>query len=116
MDKTLASLAAVLEFFQNSRLAALVDKSAWLLIAPAIAALYAIDPALAKTFAQWSIFGLVLAGVSIMISRIVFPQIELTKLVESAHTEKNAAAGLVASAVVLFVGLVILSLVIWAKA
>lgn len=116
MDKILASFTALLEFIKSSRIGALADPSAWLLIAPALAALYAIDPSLAITFAQWSIFGLVLAGASVMISRIIFPQIDLRALVESVLSEKNTAAGLVAASVVFFVGVVMLSMVIWAKA
>ncbi len=76
----------------------------------------AIDPALAKTFAQWSIFGLVLAGAAIMISRIVFPQIDLGALVKSTLEDKSTAAGIVAASIVFFVGMVMLALVIWAKA
>lgn len=116
MDTLLKSLAALVEFFKNSRLGALTDASAWLLIAPALAALYVIDPALAKTFAQWSIFALVLAGAAVMVSRIIFPQIDLTALIKSVLEDKSTAAGLVASAVVFFVGLVMLAMVIWAKA
>ena len=115
-EKLLAGFMAMLKFLQDSRLGAIADKSAWLLMGPSIASLYAIDPALATTLLQWGLFGLVLAGVAIIISRLVFPQIQLTALVESAHGEKNTAAGLVVSAIILFVGLVMLSLVLWAKA
>lgn len=96
------------------RFAALFDKSAWLLIAPAVALLYWIDPPLARTFAQWGLFFLVLAGVAVIISRIVFPQVELTKLVRQAGTSPHGA-GLVAAALVVFVGILILSGVIWVK-
>ena len=116
MDKIATSLAALLEFFKSSRLGALTDVSAWLLIAPALATLYAIDPALAKTFAQWSIFGLVLAGAAVMISRIIFPQIDLSALVKSVIEDRSVAAGLVAASVVFFVGIVMMAMVIWAKA
>jgi hypothetical protein len=116
MDKIATSFAALLEFFKSSRLGALTDVSAWLLIAPALAALYAIDPALAKTFAQWSIFGLVLAGAAVMISRVIFPQIDLQALIKSVIEDKSTAAGIVAASIVFFVGLVMLAMVIWAKA
>lgn len=116
MEKLLAPLAALIEFFKTSRLGALTDVSAWLLIAPALAALYAVDPALAKTFAQWSIFALVLAGAAVMVSRIIFPQIDLQALIKSVLEDKSTAAGIVAASVVFFVGLVMLAMVIWAKA
>ena len=116
MDTLIAQLGAIAEFFSNSRLGALADKSAWLLIAPAIAALYVVDPAMAQTLLQWALFGSVLAGAAIIISRIIFPQIKLTDLVGEATSENNVAAGIIVAAVVLFVGLVMLALVIWAKA
>lgn len=96
------------------RIAALFDKSAWLLIAPAIALLYWIDPPLAKTFGQWSLFFLVLAGMAVIISRIVFPQVDLTAFVRRAASGDRASATVVA-AIVLFVGLLILSGVMWVK-
>lgn len=116
MNAILARLSALAEFFNATRLGALADKSAWLLMAPAIAALYAIDPAMVMTLLQWTLFGSVLAGAAVMISRIVFPQINLTEMVKDAKDENNTAAGLVVAAVVLFVGLLMLALVIWAKA
>lgn len=97
------------------RLAALFDLSAWMLIAPAFAALYAIDAPSAMTLAQWSLFALVLAGVAVVISRIVFPQIHLTKWLTEASRDNSTAAGLVVAALVMFVGIVMLTLAIWAK-
>lgn len=116
MDAILKQLSALVEFFQASRFGAIFDKSAWLLMAPAFAALYVIDPAMATTLAQWTVFGVVLAGAAVIISRIVFPQIKLTDLVTKASDEKNAAAGLIVAAVIIFVGIVMLALVLWAKA
>lgn len=116
MNTWLSKLGALVDFFTTSRVGALFDKSAWLLMAPAFAALYAIDPAMAMTLVQWTVFGLVLSGAAIIISRIVFPQINLERLVNEANDENNAAAGIIVGAVVLFVGLVMLSLVLWAKA
>lgn len=96
------------------RLAALFDKSAWLLIAPAIIALYWIDAPLARTFAQWSLFFLVLAGMAVVISRIVFPQIDLKYFVTRAENGSHAAS-IVVAAIVLFVGMLILAGVLWVK-
>jgi len=116
MEALIAQLRAIAEFFQASRLGALADKSAWLLMAPAFAALYVIDPAMATTLAQWTVFGVVLAGAAVIISRIVFPQIKLTDLVTAAHEGGNTAAGMIVAAIVVFVGIVMLALVLWAKA
>lgn len=97
------------------RLEALIDKSAWLLIIPALIALYFIDPVMLKTLAQWLVFAPVLAGLAIIVSRVVFPQIALGELVEDVR-EGNIAAGILAAAVVLFVAMLFLALILWAKA
>lgn len=96
--------------------AALFDKSAWLLMAPALAGLYAVDPAMAETLVQWTLFALALAGAAVIVSRIVFPQISIGEMVEAVRTSGGAGPGIVVAAVVLFVGIVFLGMVIWAKA
>ena len=100
------------------RTSALIDKSAWMLIAPALLVIFLIDPALAKTLLTWMLFGLVIAGASVIISRIVFPQVDLSALLrEVLENENNSTgAGLVVAAVIMFVGMVMMALVIWAKA
>lgn len=99
----------------KKRILVLLDKSAWMLIAPAFFGLYFIDAATATTLIQWGLFALVLAGVSVMISRIIFPQIDLGALVKRAE-ESPVGAAIVATGVVTFVALIMLALVIWAKA
>lgn len=107
----------MLEHIQSflRRFSFLMDKSALFLILPCAAALYFIDPAMFATLLQWVVFAPVLAGIAIIVSRVTFPQIELTKLVKEAELE-NRAAGLVVAAIILFVGITMLSLVLWAKA
>lgn len=100
----------------TARAKVLLDKTAWLLILPALATLFFLDPAAAKTLVQWSLYGVVLAGVVVVISRLIFPQIALGEFIASALKEKNAAAGIVVGAIVLFVAIMTLALVIWAKA
>lgn len=96
------------------RVQALIDKSAWLLILPAVAYLAFVDTAMVRTLLEWTAYALVLSGIAIIISRVTFPQIELTDLVQQV-TKGNRAASTLAAAVVLFVGIVMLSLVLWAK-
>lgn len=100
--------------FRRTR--AMFDKSAWLLIAPALIAIFYLDPALGKTLVTWSAFGLAIAGVSVIISRIIFPHFDLSELYDMATNGRNLAAAILGAAVVLFVGMVMLALVIWAKA
>lgn len=97
------------------RLEALLDKSAWMLIIPSLIVLFFIDKTMLQTLTQWLVFAPLLAGVAIIVSRVVFPQIHLTTLVEQVR-QGNMAAGLLAAALVLFVAIVIVALVMWAKA
>jgi hypothetical protein len=99
----------------KARAKILFDKSAWLLIAPVVAGIYAIDPALAKTLGQWSIIALAFAGLSIIISRLIFPHISIQELADSARDDKNIAAAIVSASLILFVSVVMLSVVLWAK-
>jgi len=96
-------------------LKSLADKSAWLLILPALAVLMLVDLALAKTLLEWSLFALVLAGVAIVVSMVVFPQINLTDLVTRALAGEQPAAT-IAAALLVFFGLLFYSMVFWAKA
>lgn len=97
------------------RFKALADKSALFLIVPFLAALFFIDAPMAKTLIEWLIFAPIIAGAAIIVSRVTFPQVNLSELVKEA-TIGNKAAGLVAGALIIFVGLLLLALVTWAKA
>ncbi len=98
----------------GATLLALFDKNAWLLILPAYVVLHYIDPAMAKTMVQWLGFALILAGVCIFISHIVFPQISISELVGMAK-DGNQGAALIAAAMVIFFGLLMLAVAIWSK-
>ena len=96
------------------RAAALFDKSAWLLMLPTFALLF-IDPPLFRTLITWSFYGVSIAGVSIIISRLTFPQFHFDDLYDAVKSG-NVAAAILLAAVVFFVGLVMISLVLWSKA
>ena len=93
----------------------LAQRSVWVLIIPALILLAVSDIALVKTLVQWSAFALVLAGVSIVISMITFPQIKLTDFVAEAKRGSMPAA-VVSAAIILFFGLLFFSMVFWSKA
>jgi hypothetical protein len=116
MERLLAAFTKLQDWFsQARRFAALFDKSAWLMAAPALIGLYYLDAALTKTMAQWLVVSFVIAGVSIVVSRIIFPQIHLSELVEQVKAG-NRAAGTLAAALVIFVGILFYGIVMWAKA
>lgn len=122
MDKLIALIDTLTKWLQGAkpmvekagRLTALFDKSAWLMMAPALAVLYQTDPELAATMVQWTSLALAIAGAAIIVSRIVFPQISIGDLLEQVKSG-NTGAGLVVSSVVVFVGLLFLGIVFWAK-
>lgn len=97
------------------KLRAFTQGSVWVLILPALAVLMAVDTAMAKTLIQWSAFALVLAGMSIVISMVTFPQIKLTDFVKEASNGSLPAA-IVVAAIIMFFGLLFFSMIFWAKA
>lgn len=109
------AIKGIFESFKT-RLHALFDKSALVLIAPALIALFLIDGSIARTLVQWSLYALVLAGVGIIVSRVTFPQIKLGDLIDDAHRLGNIASAIIASSVIFFVGIVLMAMVLWAKA
>lgn len=125
MEKFTALLEAISKFAtwlqplldKTGRLTALFDKSAWLMMAPALIGLYYTDQSLAETLVQWTMFALALAGAVVVVSRVIFPQINIGELVDLAKGEqKSLPASIIIGALVLFVGLLFLGMVIWAKA
>lgn len=123
MDKLVAAIQAIADFLAQAsplldkagRLIALFDKSAWLMMLPSLVGLYYYDPALAKTLMQWTLPALSIAGLSIIVSRLIFPQISLDELIADVK-DKNVAAGLVVASLILFVGALFIGIVMWAKA
>lgn len=107
----------MLQFISSflKRFKVLGDKSALFLIVPAVVALFFIDGPMVKTLIQWLVFTPVIAGVAIMVSRVVFPQIDLTRLIRETH-DGNKASAIVAGSLLLFVGILVYALVTWAKA
>lgn len=99
----------------TKRLRSFGDLSAWLLIAPALAALWWIDAPTAKSLVEWSLFGIVMAGVAVIISRLVFPDLHLREYLEAARYPDGTANAIVAAALIVFVAIVFFTLVYWAK-
>ncbi|ENE5752077.1 hypothetical protein ACFLMW_003732 [Salmonella enterica] len=82
---------------------------------PSLVTLWAIDDALFKTIIEWLIVAPLITGLAVILSRIVFPQIDLGLLVDEVILENKAAAMVVAGLMV-FCGLLIMALMLWAKA
>lgn len=99
----------------RKRLAPFLDLTAWVLLIASIVPLLLIDPPMVVTLAQWTAFALALAGVTVVIVRVVLPQVDLSEWLGHARSG-NGAAGLVVLAVALIVCFTFMGLVLWAKA
>lgn len=97
------------------RTRALGDKSAWFLMLPSLVTLWAVDATLFQTIVEWLIVAPLVTGLAIILSRIVFPQIDLGLLVDEVILE-NKAAAIVVAGLMTFCGLLILALMLWARA
>jgi len=98
----------------ESRLRALVDKSALFLMLPALLLLSLIDLPRTLSVASWMLFGAVLVGFCIQISRIAWAPIDLVALITKAKEDPRACAIIVA-AVIVFVAILFLSLALWTR-
>ncbi|QYW02116.1 holin [Stenotrophomonas phage Sonora] len=98
------------------RLAPFFDLSAWILVLVAMIPLFFIDAAMAKTLVQWSAFGLALAGVSVVICRVTLPHVYLKDLIENAWGQGGVGNALIASATIIYMAVIFLGLILWAKA
>ncbi len=99
----------------RKRLAPFLDLTAWVLLIVSIVPLSLIDSAMVATLAQWTAFALALAGITVVITRVVLPQVDLSEWLALAR-EGSVAGGLVVFAVALIVCSVFVGLVLWAKA
>jgi hypothetical protein len=90
--------------------------TAWTLLLISAGPLLLIDPAMFVTLIQWTVYALALGGIAVVLSRILLPQVRLTRAVNSAIEENSIAAAIVAAAVIIFLGILVLSMILWASA
>jgi hypothetical protein len=96
------------------RLSSLFEKSALILIVPAVALLYAVYPPIIVTNLELMLYVLIFVGVAIIITRLVFPGFDFDKLISAVITDRNMAAALVVVAMIVFFIAVFLGLLQWA--
>lgn len=96
----------------KNRLLAFTDASGWMLGLIGAVTLLLLSPATLIAFARAVAGTTLIAGMVIVGTRIFFPQVNLSDLIERANSG-NTAAGLVASALITFCGMAFLG-VIWA--
>lgn len=98
----------------EARILALTDKSALFLMLPALLVLGLVDLPRTLSIASWMLFGAVLVGFCIQISRIAWSSINFQAMVDKAQEDPRACAIIVA-AVIVFVGMLFLSLAFWTR-
>ncbi len=113
-----------LGFWRNlkKRLAPFFDLTSWVLFAITLVPLYLVAPAMVTTLVQWVAFGVALAGVTVVLSRIMAPMINLAELYhlvmhdedDYPRSRRYCAAALIV-AVLLFMGMLFIGLVLWAS-
>jgi hypothetical protein len=96
------------------RVSPFYDPSAWILIIVCGGGVMLFDPVTVKTITQWTLNFGIFAGVAVIISRLIFPQIDLSAHVRAAH-DGNIGSGLVVLSVALVMAFLLLSLTLWGK-
>lgn len=102
-----------------SRLSPFFDMTAWVLMVVSIVPLLLIDRAMVVTLIQWTFYALALAGITVVISRVLLPQVSLSEWLREAREgarESRTAAALIVLAVALIICSIFLGLVLWVKA
>lgn len=97
------------------RLTPFGDLGAWVLLIVSAVPLYFIDPAMLVTLGQWTLYGLNLAGIAIVLCRLMVPQLDLTVWLKKA-AEGSGPAALVVFGVFFLLSTLFIGLVLWAKA
>jgi len=98
----------------RARLSPFADPAMWLLFAVSAIPLAILDPAMLLTMVQWTLLGVLFMGVTILLSRIAFPQLSVEDLMRETW-RGNVGPALIVAALVLFVGLTFLGVVLWAR-
>lgn len=100
------------------RLLPLLDLSTWVLLVISAVPLYFLAPAMLITLAQWTAYGMTLAGIAVVLCRMVLPQIDLTALARASWAGGPNAlpSAIMFAAVVFLLATFFGGLVLWAKA
>jgi len=99
------------------RLSPFADVGFWVLTLISLVPLLLLNWAMAVTLLQWSAFLVAFAGASIVVCRILLPQVDLTEYLERVKAgTSGTGAGLVVLSVCLLLSTILLAMVLWAKA
>lgn len=92
------------------------DVGFWVLTLLSLVPLFILNRPMTLTFLQWSAFFIALAGASLVICRILLPQVDLSEWLAKVKANPTAVGpALVVFAVAFLLGFILLSMVLWAK-
>lgn len=114
MLDALSKFFAHLAWVWSRRLLALVDGSAILLILPALWWMWQRDQPLVRSIGEWTVLFVILAGVSIVVSRITFPHLNLELFLKKA-LNGSVACSIVVCGLLLFVAWTMQTVASWAR-
>ena len=97
------------------RLKPFTDLTAWVLLIVSSVPLLFIDRAMFVTLIEWTLYALALGGIAVVLSRVLLPHVRLSDWLDRAKTGDRAAAW-VASSVILFLAIIFIGMVLWARA
>lgn len=97
-------MKAILKSMQDSRI--------FLLIFPATFLLYLIDPVMTETWMQWGLVVFAVAGITLMLRKILFNTFDMSAAIEKA-CESSAGAGQVVMAVAVVMASIMVSVTLW---
>ena len=88
------------------------DSRIYLLVIPATMLLFYIDPILTKTWMQFGLVLLILAGLTLMLRKILFNTLDMSAAIDKA-VESPQGAGSVVLGVAVFMSAVLVSATLW---
>lgn len=88
------------------------DSRVYLLIVPATIILFLIDDVLAKTWLQWGVVLPIIAGITLILRKILFNTLDLSSAIEKA-CETPGGSGHVVMAVAIVMAAVLVSATLW---
>lgn len=97
-------MKAIFKSMQDSRI--------FLLIFPATILLWFLDPVLTETWMQWGLVIFAVAGLSLLLRKILFNTFDMSAAIEKA-VESSAGAGQVVMAVAIVMASIMLSVTLW---
>lgn len=98
----------------KKRITPFFDLSAWVLLIVSAIPLAVIDRPMFDTLVQWTVFAIALAGISVVLCRLLLPQIDLTAYLAEAK-KGSVSAAIVVFSVAFLLSALFMGLVLWAK-